>query len=366
MDRAVIVVAALALGSLISCEQLVGIDERSAEATVECSGGHCSCRAPLVDCDEDLSNGCDDLQTSIEHCGSCGAQCGGNCIEGRCQPQVLFTSVGEPFGRFGLDDDFAYVGGCSDLSRVSLTTLAVESIATSATEACGAPVRIGPEGWVYWASYDQLMFVRPDGTVPGAVGNPQTLIWDIAVDDQDLFWVDVGAMTSTLWRLPIDGGADAIVGDVGPAFDGELEVRDRKVYVVSGGGNPEAFIREFDLRDGNAVRELDMPKPAAWSLAVDDSHVYWTDEVGGLWRQPFGGVAADPLATGDAIILSVAVDDLHAYYSDALGTVARIPLGGGEVETLALEQDDPQRLLVDDEYVYWKTFTQLVRMKKLP
>lgn len=59
----------------------------------------------------------------------------------------------------------------------------------------------------------------------------------------------------------------------------------------------------------------------------------------------------------------LAVDKTHVYWTDRLdGTVRRVARDGGAVEVLATGQDGPDLIVVDEWHVYWLTASGAVQM----
>jgi hypothetical protein len=99
------------------------------------------------------------------------------------------------------------------------------------------------------------------------------------------------------------------------------------------------------------------------SLAVDSTHVYWTNPFDGTVNEvPVGGGPVTALASGQAWPNSVAVDGTNVYwvnsgtYSESSGTVNEVPVGGGSVTTLATGQDYPTSVAVDGTHVCWLNY----------
>jgi len=92
------------------------------------------------------------------------------------------------------------------------------------------------------------------------------------------------------------------------------------------------------------------------SLAVDDTHVYWTNWNDGTVKSvPIGGGAVTTLASGQSTPWSVAVDSTHVYWRNAFNSVNAVPVGGGSVTTVVTEQDGVNSFAVDGTNVYWTT-----------
>jgi hypothetical protein len=284
MARGIVAAALLAAGGLVCCQQIIGIEERTAEPTVHCADGSCVCRAPLVDCDGDLSNGCEDLQIDLENCGTCGARCGGSCVEGRCQANVVLSTPSGSIGRFALDGDSLYAGDCTDIFRISRDDLSREIVASN-PPCCSNVRRAG--SWLYWTACQDINYAKPDGSAAGTAANGQHHIADLVVDDTDIYWVETDLadpFESTLWRTSLSGGAPVSMGDLANDFFGAIEIHQGKLYALTDGLTDPPLFREFDLADGSA-NDIPLDAPTGPSIAFDADHVYWGDQDGVVWRR---------------------------------------------------------------------------------
>jgi len=97
----------------------------------------------------------------------------------------------------------------------------------------------------------------------------------------------------------------------------------------------------------------------ALRFAVDDTQLYWSDEVTKQTQaMPKGGGAAFSFETyKGATGLGLAVDDSFVYYSVNLdvckGSIRKVPKTGGTIAVVASSQCAPEFLAVDDTHIYW-------------
>jgi len=80
----------------MGCSLITGLPAHiDLDPHIVCEEGGCACVAGFDDCDAIPDNGCEiELDRASEHCGSCGHDCrGGDCVEGRCGPAQLASTV---------------------------------------------------------------------------------------------------------------------------------------------------------------------------------------------------------------------------------------------------------------------------------
>ncbi len=92
-----------------------------------------------------------------------------------------------------------------------------------------------------------------------------------------------------------------------------------------------------------------------WGLAVDDTNVYWSDNMQGqIWVAPKSGAVPSVLAT-DTRPSEVAVDATSIYWTDQGGLVLKARLQGGSPMTLASSSSETAGIAVDSYAVYFTT-----------
>lgn len=73
---------------------------------------------------------------------------------------------------------------------------------------------------------------------------------------------------------------------------------------------------------------------------------------------PLAGGPPTVLASGLSSPTHIAIDSTHVYWTDSVAdTVSKVPLGGGTVTVLASGQAEPWGIAIDDKNVYWTNFS---------
>jgi len=91
------------------------------------------------------------------------------------------------------------------------------------------------------------------------------------------------------------------------------------------------------------------------AIAVDDTHVYWTDSDPGVVNKlpRAGGAIQTLIARGDKTT-GLAIDDAYVYFSEwGGGRIGRVQKSGGGIATLANDQKGVRAIAVDDTRLYW-------------
>jgi hypothetical protein len=194
--------------------------------------------------------------------------------------------------------------------------------------------------------------------VPGERGG------DVTMDEAHLYWLSYGAGNSLSVRRTARGASTPAPGTLanGGNAASYLALRDGQLYWanlerLSSGGH----ILRMPASGASEPVEVVATPSAPWALAVDDSHVYWSEwQAGGyaVARAPRQGGAPSPVSVAPARVMNrdnrdhVEVDGQFVYWNARVG-VARAPKAGGPARNvLRLARGDVMSFATDAQYVY--------------
>lgn len=190
-----------------------------------------------------------------------------------------------------------------------------------------------------------------------AVVSGQRVPTAIALGTSDVFWIDEFG-TGDVMKAPKTGGEPTRIATFNPdgnAF--ELEVDDESVYWLAyDDGGPGVF--KAPVGGGDAIR-LATGEGKLEELALDDTHVYWADQVPETGQNRIMKVSiegGEPAVLSELYAGDLAVGPSGVYFigsDDTAGTrVLQIPLAGGAAVAVS-EAADLRRVAVNSKYVYW-------------
>jgi hypothetical protein len=109
---------------------------------------------------------------------------------------------------------------------------------------------------------------------------------------------------------------------------------------------------------GGAPAELVSGQDFALFVAVDDQHVYWTNDGGLVLRADKNGQGVRMVAAsqgGDGPAGGLALDDERVYFADTGGghVYSIVKDGDGQLTTVSANQGAPLGVAVDETYAYW-------------
>ncbi len=176
----------------------------------------------------------------------------------------------------------------------------------------------------------------------------------LGVNAATVFWADAGdsghSVLGGIFAVPAAAGAVATL--VSEYDSMRVAVDAQSVYWT----NPAMASVERVPQAGGAATTIASETHGPESIALDDTHVYWT-AAGSVLRAPKAGGAPVTLASGTTLAYGLAVDGTYAYYQagdgSGYGTLTRVAIDGSGGPPLALAPTAVTGLAVDATSVYW-------------
>jgi hypothetical protein len=310
-----------------------------------------------------MCNGvCVDIKTDKANCGGCGKVCSAlSPSTAECTPTGCLVTLAQGIDISGLAVDATHVywtdvngGKSGSVGKVPVgggivTTLATDqafpnSIVVNATHA-------------FWASVNEEAIRR----VPIAGGATTTLASSVngacclALNSTHLYYLSNLGVN----RMPLAGGDPSVFAPADEGFAVALALTATHVFWradLPGTGSIKAKIMKKSLVDGTSPTALIM-STSVGNLVADSGSVYWTSP-GNLG----GSVMSVPLTGGTAMVLasdlgqpgSLALDTTHLYWTNGTGArVMKLPIMGGTPTVLASGPKQIGVITVDANSVYW-------------
>jgi len=279
----------------------------------------------------DVDAACDpSLMEDPDNCCHPGRSCqGGDCLAGVCTPVLL-------------DGD-------------------------ASTDTRGVEVR-GDR--VYWScGGNQVIRSRlKDGTGFLEVATDTNFMPSLTTDDTYAYWTEWNG--GDVRRAPLTGGGPVeVLGTVSATAGwGRIAVSPTRVFWATRNDDIGVWAAPIDTVTGEVFAVASAPSLGLSvqevadpiGVAVDATHVYFTDAGGGLvLRRTIDSVLAEEDVAADIIAANqggagdLAVDATHVYWITGSEVWRRVKDGSGAVETLATGQDEANAIVVDDQSVYW-------------
>jgi len=202
-------------------------------------------------------------------------------------------------------------------------------------------------------TYDSITFIWQ---------GPQTHneYFALAVGGDNVYWAQYeGDARLTIWTCPSAGcvGAPrAVVSHIGLA---SMAVDDTHVYWTS---RDDTAILRLPLTGAGTPHAIAVNEPTPGQLVVGATHVYWIANAGqssaAIKRAPKdGSEPAVTLAKEQNQASSLAIDEGFVYWANSylVGTISRCPLSGcSDAPTVLIaDQNRPRALVVDGTSIFW-------------
>jgi hypothetical protein len=190
----------------------------------------------------------------------------------------------------------------------------------------------------------KVMTAALDGSAPTVLASGQACPAGLAIDDDTVYWATAGA----IYTVPKAGGTAATIATA--------EMNALSITV----DNTNVYWTDFDgvslasKAGSSAVTSLATGLGFVRGVAVDAAFVYYASyNVDGIVAKvPIAGGASITLATDNSDPSWVAVDASHVYWTDTY-KVFRTTLDGASTETLDGTDYGVSAIALDDDDVYW-------------
>jgi hypothetical protein len=259
-------------------------------------------------------------------------------------------------------------GESSASTQVSATPSAVSSVTTLASGLSSAMGIAVDASNVYWtdAVKGQVNTVAISGgtvtTLTTGGGEP----WAVAVDSSSLYWTDASA--GQINKIGKTGGAvTPLATGVNPYG---IVVDSSNVYWIEGTATAgSGHVKKVSI-NGGTVTTLASGMSSQYSsvqaIAIDSSSVYWVDQQGGTVNKvDKNGGSVTVLASGLSLPYSIAVDSTSVYWTEngQNGAVKKVGINGGSVTTLAT-RSWPNAIALDASAgnLYWAETSSIVKI----
>jgi sugar lactone lactonase YvrE len=297
---------------------------------------------------------------------------GGAFVNGKCQPLVVASGQHRPFS-LATDGTRAYWTASAGAAVGSASVLGdgVRLLASGAQNAAGpAGVAVGG-GHVFYTTEQngKIWRVAPDGSnqAPVAIATDQGDPIQVVTDGYYVYWTDYagGRVARIKTRPAANEGVEVLAANQASPWG--LAIRGKFLYWTNATPNAQpanGAVSCVNLETGAITSVTSAGAPglidAPYSIAVDETYVYWIDyHTGKVHRAP-----TDPLVgflpALTATIASgqwgygLAVDGGYVYWTDALaGRVMRASRDGSGLQAIAEGQMHPIAITTDALAVYW-------------
>lgn len=301
------------------------------------------------------------------------------CVMVGCGGRLEGDSTGAD-GTSGTGSGSSSEAACTDRSLHSIASISATAVAIALDERYAYLALRGDSG----RHNGSIVKVPLAGGAPIELSRSDESPMGVAVDDGHVYFTNGGAEHSAgmITRVDKDGTGKTLLAS-GLEWPNGIAVDDDAVYWTEGGNSDGSSVP--DDRIGARVMRLDKaggaPLPLATrqrnpeSIAVDATHVYWTNSggsagaAGGVMRVSKLGGAPQIVARADEALPStypspgLAIDVSNVYWtSTRSGRVMAVTKSGGAPRELSHEPSGPMAIATDGTFVYWTNpWTRSVR-----
>ncbi|MCK9423782.1 MAG: DUF5050 domain-containing protein [Bacteroidales bacterium] len=189
----------------------------------------------------------------------------------------------------------------------------------------------------------------------------------IAVDASSVYWIERNnGSNGSLKKVPVNGGdVTTLVTGLRNAQN-HMALDANNIYWGDGKAGGGGEIKKVS-KNGGTVTSLVSTGilNLKTAIAVDETFVYFYDDLNHIKTVPVNGGAVTTIGTGTPEAYALYGSDIY-WIEYGSGTVKKMPKSGGTVTTLATGSNSPSNLAVDGTSVFWIEFNNPGRVMKVP
>lgn len=324
----------------------------AANANMGCTNSQCAivaCAPGFGDCNVEIQDGCEAVfLDNPYHCGMCGNYCkGGACRTDTCIfPEVIGKTSAPPGELFILKDDLLIASRSGGEVRAMSTVLAGAPKLIAATQVGAINAITATSSAIFVAGSTGT--ARMDWNGLNQYNYGANTGRGVDTDGTLVYWTASNAVRNG----PVAGGSNGTFfahSPLPPVSPQGLVISGDTLYWGTSDGDiwmsPKSPVAAKNIGSGPS---------SADNLVVDAKNLYWSSSMG-IHSMPLGGGVITELAPTSNTVRAIAVDATHVYWTDAsAGLILRtLKNGSGKPETLAIEQPDPWGIALTAQFVYW-------------
>lgn len=320
-----------------------------ANAEVTCMNSQCAilnCTSGFGDCNVEIQDGCE-VEHSYDpnHCGTCGFGCkSGGCRAGTCVLPVILAKPNFSPGELAIFKNNLFITsrGMGEVAHYDTSTNMYNVIAPSSVGAIHA-VAIMP-GILFVAGATGTMRMDWDGANTYTYGT--ALSRGITTNGTNVYFGNANPLPG-IRTAPVTGGTTSLFTSATTTIYGFYHASDNLYWGLSDGTiwtSSTAIVGPKNLGDGPSTAD---------NLVVDGTTIYWSSASGIHSMPTAGGTITDlfPATT----VRAVAIDNTHIYWTEETsGQVMRIVKdGSAKPQVVATGQSKPWGLVLTTSNVIW-------------